>query len=103
MMNGRKFMTGLGIGMVAGGALAGSLLCLVFLRQHVRTEKTLPAAVWALWVVFAAGTVFTAVMPMMTVFGMEGQHFLLWCHRCVSLCFAALSAVLCYVTFKRKK
>ena len=89
--------------MVAGGALAGSLLCLVFLRQHVRTEKTLPAAVWALWVVFAAGTVFTAVMPMMTVFGMEGQHFLLWCHRCVSLCFAALSAVLCYVTFKRKK
>ncbi|MBR4652202.1 MAG: hypothetical protein IKO72_02470 [Kiritimatiellae bacterium] len=89
--------------MVAGGALAASLALLAFFRQHVRTERTLPAVVWAVWVLFAAGTVFTAVMPMMTVFGMEGQHFLLWSHRCVALTFTVLSGLLCLVTFLRRK
>jgi hypothetical protein len=55
------------------------------------------------WVLFAAGTVFTAVMPMMTVFGMEGQHFLLWSHRCVALSFTALSGLLCLAVFWRRK
>ena len=89
--------------MVAGGVLAGSLLLLMFFRHHVRTERTVPAVVWALWVLFAAGTVFTAVMPMMTVFGMEGQHFLLWSHRCVALSFTALSGLLCLAVFWRRK
>ena len=88
--------------MVAGGVLAGSLLLLMFFRHHVRTERTVPAVVWAVWVLFAAGTVCTAVMPMMTVFGMEGQHFLLWSHRCVALSFTALSALLCLALFRKK-
>ncbi len=88
--------------MVAGGALAGSLLLLAFFRHFVRTERVGSAALWALWLVFAAGTVFTAVMPMMTVFGMEGQHFLLWSHRCTSLVFAVLSVALCWVVNRKK-
>jgi hypothetical protein len=89
--------------MVAGGALAGCLMLLVFFRQQARTERTIPSVVWAIWLVFAAGTVFTAVMPMMTVFGMEGQRFLLWSHRCVALSFTALSGLLCMATFLRRK
>ena len=89
--------------MVAGGALAASLLLLAFFRQHVRTERTFPAVVWALWILLAAATIFTAVMPMMTVFGMEGQMFLLWSHRLVALSFTALSGLLCLATFMRRK
>ena len=88
--------------MVAGGALAASLLLLAFLRHGVRTEHTGGAFLWALWMVLAAGTVFTAVMPMMTVFGSEGQLFLLWSHRCTSLMFAAISVVLCWMVNRRK-
>ena len=56
-----------------------------------------------IWVLFAAGTVFTAVMPMMTVFGSHGQEILLWSHRCVSISFAVVSGLICLSCLKNSK
>ncbi|MDD6029225.1 MAG: cytochrome c3 family protein [Kiritimatiellae bacterium] len=81
--------------MCAGGGFAACTVLMLAFRLAARTEKTGLAVVWMFWTVFAAGTVFTAVMPMMTVFGGHGQEVLLWCHRCVSLCFAAASCLVC--------
>ncbi|MGN0846632.1 MAG: cytochrome c3 family protein [Kiritimatiellia bacterium] len=82
--------------MVAGGGFAGSVVLIAAMRASERTERGIDMAVaWAFWVLFAAGTVFTAVMPMMTVFGGHGQEILLWSHRCVALCFAAVSCLIC--------
>ena len=81
--------------MVAGGVLAACLVLLAAFRHHLFTGCAFAASVWTLWTVLAAATVFTAVMPMMTVFGSEGQVFLLWSHRLAALAFAAVSAALC--------
>jgi hypothetical protein len=69
--------------MCAGGCFAACVLLMLFVRLKERTTDILPGVVWTLWVVFAAGVVFTAVMPMMTVCGEHGQAMLLWSHRCV--------------------
>ena len=82
--------------MCAGGGFAACVLLMLFIRLKERTLKILPGLVWMFWVVFAAGVVFTAVMPMMTVYGEHGQAMLLWSHRCVSLCFLALSCLVCW-------
>ena len=81
--------------MCAGGGFAACVVLALAFRTAARTEKMVPAVVWMFWTVLAAGTVFTAVMPMMTVFGSHGQEVLLWCHRCTSLCFAAASLLVC--------
>ena len=88
--------------MMAGGGFAGCAVLLMAIRAKERTTKLWSGVVWAFWVLFAAGTIFTAVMPMMTVFGSHGQEILLWSHRCVSLCFACASAVLCQLLRLRK-
>ena len=81
--------------MCAGGGFAACVLLLLFIRLKERTLSVLPGLVWLLWTACAAGVVFTAVMPMMTVYGEHGQEMLLWSHRCVSLCFLALSCLVC--------
>ena len=78
------------------------LLEQLFIRLKERTLKVLPGLVWLLWTAFAAGVVFTAVMPMMTVYGGEGQTLLLWSHRCVSLCFFALSCMVCWLCCRKR-
>jgi len=88
--------------MAAGGAFAAAVAVLLFYRNAERTKRTLPGAFWALWTLLAAGVVFTAVMPMMTVFGEHGQHVLLWAHRCVSLTFAAVSLAVCWFACRRR-
>ncbi len=88
--------------MVAGGCFAGSAVLLMAFRASERTSKLWCAVAWTLWVVFAAGVVFTAVMPMMTVFGSHGQHVLLWSHRCVALSFAAVSCAVCWLLRRGK-
>lgn len=75
--------------MVAGGALASAAFVLVVLG------RPRSGAIRLAWLVLAAATVFTAVMPMMTVFGSEGQLFLLWAHRLSSFAFAAASFAAC--------
>ena len=88
--------------MCAGGGFAACVLLLLFIRLKERTLKILPGLVWLLWTAFAAGVVFTAVMPMMTVYGGEGQGLLLWSHRCVSLCFFALSCMVCWLCCRKR-
>jgi len=88
--------------MMAGGGFAGCVVLLMALRAKERTDKLWSGVAWAFWAAFAAGTVFTAVMPMMTVFGSHGQEILLWSHRCVALCFAATSCLICLLLRKRQ-
>ena len=90
--------------MVAGGGFATCVVLIAALRASERTERCVCTAVlWAFWVLFAAGTVFTAVMPMMTVFGSHGQEILLWSHRCVSISFAVISGLICLSCLKNSK
>ncbi len=88
--------------MCAGGGFSACVLIMLFFRLKERTLKMLPGLVWMLWTAFAAGVVFTAVMPMMTVYGGEGQVLLLWSHRCVSLCFFALSCMICWLCCRKR-
>ena len=88
--------------MCAGGGFAACVLLLLFIRLKERTLKILPGLVWLFWTAFAAGVVFTAVMPMMTVYGEHGQAMLLWSHRCVSLCFLALSCLVCWLCCRKR-
>ncbi len=89
--------------MVAGGAFAACALLAMLFNTKKRTKKAVSGVIWMLWIVLAAGTVFTAVMPMMTVFGEYGQEMLLWCHRCTSLLFALFSCLVCVSAPKSKK
>ncbi len=89
--------------MVAGGALAACAALLALFRAADRTKKFGQGILWLLWLVCAVGTVFTAVMPMMTVAGGDGQEFLLWSHRLVALAFAAVSALVCRSCCRRTK
>ncbi len=88
--------------MMAGGAFAAAVAVLLFYRTDERTRGVLPGFFWAFWTLLAAGVVFTAVMPMMTVFGEHGQHILLWAHRCTSITFAAVSLAVCFFCCRRK-
>ena len=88
--------------MVAGGALAAAVAVMAVLRHGERTEHPVPTVFWLLWLLLAAGTVFTAVMPMMAVFGSAGQAFLLWSHRLTALAFVAVSLMVCAVARKRR-
>ena len=89
--------------MVAGGTMAGAVAAIAVLRHGERTAACpCLAALWLLWLLLAAATVFTAVMPMMAVFGSEGQAFLLWSHRIAALAFTAVSVLVCAMARKRR-
>jgi len=81
--------------MVAGGGLAACAAIIAVVRAADRTAKFGMSLIWLAWLVCAVGTVFTAVMPMMTVAGGDGQVFLLWSHRLVALAFVAVSCLVC--------
>ena len=89
--------------MVAGGVLAGTVAAMALLRHGERIVSPVSAALWTLWLVCAAGVVFTAVMPMMHVFGSDGQRLLLWAHRIVSLVFILLSLLVCREAARRRR
>lgn len=88
--------------MVAGGALAAAVAVMAILRHGDRTAHPVSAAVWTFWLLLAAATVFTAVMPMMSVFGSDGQAFLLWAHRICALAFVAVSFVVCLIAVRKR-
>lgn len=75
---------------LAGALFAVALLLLIWFRgaKRLRTGR---AFWWMLALVLAVVTVFTAVAPMMTIFGAEWQHTLLWAHRCSAFCFLAVA------------
>ena len=89
--------------MVAGGVLAGAVAAMALLRHGERMERPCSAALWTLWLLLAAATVFTAVMPMMAVFGSDGQAFLLWSHRIAAFAFALVSALVCASAVRRRR
>ena len=89
--------------MVAGGALAAAVAVMAVLRHGEHLECPVAMGGWMVWLVLAAATVFTAVMPMMSVFGSDGQEFLLWAHRIVALVFVAVSVVLCAVAIWKRR
>ena len=97
-------MTGLWLilHMVAGGCLAACATLIAIFRAAERIERLGQGILWLAWLVCAVGTVFTAVMPMMTVAGGDGQEFLLWSHRLVALAFAAVSALVCRSCCRRR-
>ena len=81
--------------MVAGGAMVAAVLAMAVFRHGEYAQGVVSAVLWALWLILAVCTVFTAVMPMMAVFGGAGQSFLLWSHRLAALAFVAVSAAVC--------
>ena len=87
--------------MAAGGAFAFAATCLFALRggEHASAHPWIYLAL----ALFGAATVFTAVMPMMSVFGEAGQHFLLASHRCCAFCCALLLALLCAAAWRGRK
>ena len=89
--------------MVAGGAMAAAVAVMTVMRHSERTERPVSAGLWTLWLILAGGTVFTAVMPMMAVFGSEGQTFLLWSHRLAALAFVVVSFAVCAVAVRRRR
>ena len=89
--------------MVAGGGLAACAAIIAVVRAAERTAKFGMSLIWLAWLVCAVGTVFTAVMPMMTVAGGDGQEFLLWSHRLVALAFAAVSCLVCRSCCRRRR
>lgn len=78
--------------MVAGGLFAFCLVLLIWFRGANRLSNPKRVVLWALVLVLGVGVVFTAVAPMMTWFGSEWQHTLIWAHRCTTMCFLAVSA-----------
>ena len=88
--------------MVAGGAMAAAVAVMAVLRHGDHFECPVAASVWTIWLLFAAGTVFTAVMPMMSVFGSDGQEFLLWAHRICALAFVAVSFAVCLIAVRKR-
>ena len=89
--------------MMAGGTLAGCVALIAIFRAADRTKKFGQGILWLAWLVCAAGTVFTAVMPMMTVYGELGQEVLLWSHRLCAFAFAGVSMLVCWSCCRRKK
>ncbi|GEM_PF-638476 len=71
---------------LAGGLFCAALLALIWFRgaNRIATKR---AFWWMLAMVLAVIVVFTAVAPMMTVFGDGWQQTLLWAHRCTTGCF----------------
>ena len=88
--------------MVSGGALVAAALALAVLCHGERSACGASSVCWMIWLVLAAATVFTAVMPMMAVFGSDGQAFLLWCHRIAALAFAAASFAVCLAANRKR-
>ena len=82
-------------------AFAFAAICLFVLRggDHATSHPWLYLAI----ALFGAATVFTAVMPMMTVFGDAGQRFLLASHRCCACCCAVALALLCVSSWRGRR
>lgn len=75
----------------AGGLFCAALLALIWFRGKNRLA-TKRSFWWMLAMTLAVLVVFTAVAPMMTIFGSGWQKTLLQAHRCSTFCFLAVSA-----------
>ncbi len=78
---------------VAGGAFASCTALAMLHRGPAPSRRWLCSVLHLAWIVLAAAVIFTAVMPMMTVFGSSGQDLLLQCHRLCALALLGVSAL----------
>ena len=74
----------------AGGLFCAALLALIWFRGKNRLASK-RSFWWMLAMTLAVLVVFTAVAPMMTIFGDGWQKVLLQAHRCSTFCFLAVS------------
>jgi hypothetical protein len=81
--------------MVAGALLAVTVPVIAIIPEPGRLDCHCRNALWCIWIVIAGIVIFSAVMPMMTVFGSTGQLFLLWTHRIASFALIIVSLMLC--------
>ncbi|MBO7166562.1 MAG: hypothetical protein J6V88_03450 [Kiritimatiellae bacterium] len=81
--------------MVAGGIFAACVPVLAMFSTNPNEECICKAGNWSIWCILAAVVLFSAVMPMMTVFGGVDQLALLWLHRISSLAFVFASIMVC--------
>lgn len=72
---------------VAGGLFALCLLVLVWTRGAERIANLAKNWLWMLMLAIGAVVIFSAVAPMMTLFGSDWQEILLQTHRYSSICF----------------
>jgi hypothetical protein len=72
---------------VAGGIFALCLLTLLWTRGAARLAIPRKSMLWLAMLILAVVVIFSAVAPMMTIFGSEWQLALLWTHRLSSVAF----------------
>ncbi len=77
---------------MAGGLFALCLLVLIWTRGGARIANARKSWLWMLILILGAVVIFTAVAPMMTIFGSGWQQILLQAHRYSTLCFLAVGA-----------
>ena len=78
---------------VAGGLFAVCLLALIWTRGADRLARPKKSLWWMILLVLAVLVVFTAVAPMMTIFGTGWQKVLLQAHRCATVCFLVVGLI----------
>ncbi|MFO7936036.1 MAG: cytochrome c3 family protein [Kiritimatiellia bacterium] len=72
---------------VAGGLFALCLVVLIWTRGADRIARPVKSWLWLLMIVLGIVVIFTAVAPMMTIFGTEWQYLLLMTHRISTVAF----------------
>ncbi len=78
---------------VAGGLFALCLVVLIWTRGADRIARPKKSILWMLLTVLAVVVIFTAVAPMMTIFGSGWQAVLLTAHRWSTVCFLVVGVV----------
>jgi hypothetical protein len=77
---------------MAGGLFALALVALIWTRGGERIANVKKNWLWMVMLALAAVVIFTAVAPMMTIFGSGWQHVLLQAHRYATICFLVVGA-----------
>ena len=77
---------------LAGGLFAACLLALIWTRGSERIANAKKSWLWMLLLTLAVVVIFTAVAPMMTIFGSGWQSILLQVHRYSTICFLVVGA-----------
>ncbi len=78
---------------VAGGLFSMCLMILIWTRGADRIARPGKSRLWMILLALAMVVIFTAVAPMMTLFGSEWQEILLQTHRYTSMCFLIMGAI----------
>jgi hypothetical protein len=78
---------------LAGGLFGVCLLALIWTRGADRITRPGKSRLWMILMVLAVLVIFTAVAPMMTIFGSGWQAVLLQTHRYAPVCFLVMGVI----------